>query len=241
MPGRSFPSTRSEVSPAVGTVVTRRNIILDAGVPRPRADLPLNPYQRHMGRECKMKIRGPKGRLLCRWCGIETKPPRITFCSETCVSEWRLRTDGTFARQLVLARDRGVCSCCGIDTLSLLPRIHTNWNDVFRVWADAQGFNGSLTESQRDQWQAHRREVVEKRDAARAEVDPGFVDALRSGRSDLWDADHILPVEHGGGQCGLSNYQTLCIVCHLKKNVEGHAKRSKKTQRRTGRRNYRKR
>lgn len=29
-----------------------------------------------------------------------------------------------------------------------------------------------------------------------------------------WEADHILPVSEGGGECGLDNYRTLCIPCH---------------------------
>jgi 5-methylcytosine-specific restriction endonuclease McrA len=38
---------------------------------------------------------------------------------------------------------------------------------------------------------------------------------LREGsRKSLWDADHILPVAEGGGQCDLSNMRTLCIRCH---------------------------
>lgn len=33
-------------------------------------------------------------------------------------------------------------------------------------------------------------------------------------RSSLWDADHILPVREGGGECDLSNIRTLCLPCH---------------------------
>ncbi|NYF79283.1 HNH endonuclease [Granulicella arctica] len=33
-------------------------------------------------------------------------------------------------------------------------------------------------------------------------------------RRSLWDADHILPVAEGGGQCDLSNLRTLCLPCH---------------------------
>jgi 5-methylcytosine-specific restriction endonuclease McrA len=29
-----------------------------------------------------------------------------------------------------------------------------------------------------------------------------------------WDADHIVPVHQGGGECGLDNYRTLCYRCH---------------------------
>lgn len=39
-------------------------------------------------------------------------------------------------------------------------------------------------------------------------------------RSTLWDADHIVPVADGGGECGLENYQTLCIQCHNKKSAK---------------------
>src|SRR5262249_53341517 len=34
------------------------------------------------------------------------------------------------------------------------------------------------------------------------------------GRKHLWDADHIVPVVEGGGECGLANMRTLCLKCH---------------------------
>jgi 5-methylcytosine-specific restriction endonuclease McrA len=34
------------------------------------------------------------------------------------------------------------------------------------------------------------------------------------GTGHLWQADHILPVAEGGGQCGLDNIRTLCTACH---------------------------
>ena len=33
-------------------------------------------------------------------------------------------------------------------------------------------------------------------------------------RKSLWDADHIVPVAEGGGECDLSNMRTLCLKCH---------------------------
>lgn len=33
-------------------------------------------------------------------------------------------------------------------------------------------------------------------------------------RKSLWDADHIVPVVEGGGECDLSNLRTLCLRCH---------------------------
>ncbi len=38
---------------------------------------------------------------------------------------------------------------------------------------------------------------------------------LRAGsRKTLWDADHIVPVVEGGGECDLENIRTLCLKCH---------------------------
>lgn len=39
-------------------------------------------------------------------------------------------------------------------------------------------------------------------------------DCIATGQ--LWEADHIVPVVEGGGECGLDNYRTLCIPCHKK-------------------------
>jgi len=33
-------------------------------------------------------------------------------------------------------------------------------------------------------------------------------------RRTLWDADHIVPVAEGGGECDLENMRTLCLKCH---------------------------
>jgi 5-methylcytosine-specific restriction protein A len=39
---------------------------------------------------------------------------------------------------------------------------------------------------------------------------------LHARRRSFWDADHILPVAEGGGECDLSNIRTLCLWCHEK-------------------------
>ena len=47
-------------------------------------------------------------------------PPgrRRTFCSEYCVTEWRMRSDPGFLRERVFQRDRGICAACGTDTVA---------------------------------------------------------------------------------------------------------------------------
>lgn len=63
--------------------------------------------------------KGDNGRPLCRWCGVETSPPRRTFCSDECVHQHKMRTNGQYLRRAVFARDNGVCGKCGVDTEEL--------------------------------------------------------------------------------------------------------------------------
>lgn len=50
------------------------------------------------------------------------------------------------------------------------------------------------------------------------------------GSSDFWEADHIVPVIEGGGECDLANYRTLCIPCHRKVTAELRARLAAKAQ-----------
>lgn len=68
-------------------------------------------------------VKGPSGRNLCRWCGTECAKPRQTFCSNTCIFEWRIRTSPSDLRRAVFTRDKGVCAGCGLDTEALLSEL----------------------------------------------------------------------------------------------------------------------
>lgn len=63
--------------------------------------------------------RGPGGNRLCRWCGTEVVKPRICWCSDGCVHEYRIRSHSGYARSQVRKRDKGICSECGLDTIKL--------------------------------------------------------------------------------------------------------------------------
>src|SRR5712692_6457226 len=45
-------------------------------------------------------------------------------------------------------------------------------------------------------------------------------------RKSLWDADHIVPVVEGGGECDLSNLRTLCLKCHRAVTAELRRRRN---------------
>lgn len=57
------------------------------------------------------------GKPLCRWCsGSIPSGRRRTFCSDNCVHEARIRSDGSYIRECIKKRDGGICADCGLDT-----------------------------------------------------------------------------------------------------------------------------
>lgn len=42
----------------------------------------------------------------------------------------------------------------------------------------------------------------------------------RISRKTLWDADHIVPVVEGGGECDLENLRSLCLICHRRQTAK---------------------
>lgn len=63
--------------------------------------------------------RGPNGERLCRWCKKQVPPPKLTFCGEACVHEWRLRTSPGYIRECLEERDKQVCALCKVDCKAL--------------------------------------------------------------------------------------------------------------------------
>ncbi len=125
--------------------------------------------------------RGP-----CRWCGGKTAGRRLTFCSDECVHQWKLRTDPGYLRERVFERDRGVCALCGLDTEALRR--------------DKRKLDFNARRRFEKEWGTRRR---------------------------LWDADHIVPVVEGGGECDLSNMRTLCLKCHREVTAELRRRRQR--------------
>ena len=66
-----------------------------------------------------------------------------------------------------------------------------------------------------------RKETPEARDILVRLGAPGIDRISHDG---VWDADHIVPVVEGGGECGLDNYRTLCLPCHRKVTAQLRAR-----------------
>lgn len=136
----------------------------------------------------------------CRWCGGTVKPPRRTWCSQTCVENYRIRAEPSYASHMVGERDGGVCRACGMDTGKLERVLRSISDKAPRAW--------DWTEGEKEA----RYAVI----WALRQIGIGRVSWPRR----LWERDHIVAVAEGGGSCGLDNYQTLCIPCHRAKTAE---------------------
>lgn len=95
------------------------------------ASSPLPPRKQQGGwADPKQLPVGPNGRPRCRKCQgeIAKGSGRRTFCSDSCVVEWKIRTQPEFAAERVLARDRGICALCSRDCEALYRKIRvTKW------------------------------------------------------------------------------------------------------------------
>lgn len=158
--------------------------------------------------EAKELLRGPNGRALCRNCDAEVPKGRRTFCSEGCVDDWASRHSPTLMRQRVFRRDNGMCALCGIDTTVLGKVLNMEWQRIKRAHTEQQ-----------------RRE--------RAEFRQRYRWFFR--RRTYWDADHIVPVVEGGGECTLANIRTLCVPCHQRvTKQQARDRASRRRQERVG-------
>lgn len=126
------------------------------------------------------------GYRCCRYCGGSIIPPKRTFCSSACIHEYRLRSSGSYLRDQVYLRDCGICAICGLDTKELAS---------------------TLSKMQLDD---PARDILLKQN----NIHLTRKIKLRKRGGGLWDADHIVQVQDGGGECGLENIRTLCIRCH---------------------------
>lgn len=168
----------------------------------------------------KPPYQGQKGK--CSWCGTEDLPKgRSSWCSQKCVDEYLMRSSSEFIRKKVYERDKGICAKCGCDANAEYRKWQTACQTarrlaerLIRMWENV-GQNRHLPHT--DEWK-YRNEIIRK-------YAPGN---WTGGRNNGWDADHIIPVAEGGGECDLSNYRTLCHPCHKIVTAELAARLAKK-------------
>lgn len=154
------------------------------------------------------------GNPLCRRCLGRIPYGRRIFCSDSCTHEWRLATSPEYLRSVVVERDNGICVACGFDGVSADYQINLLREQYIRACSNW----GSLD------WLHAKQQLEEllkvyRNQGFRFNPEQFFRPGSRKMRS-LWEADHIIAVAEGGGECDLDNVQTLCLRCHNRKSAE---------------------
>jgi len=136
------------------------------------------------------------------------------------------------------ASGRSLCRWCNLEVPKGRRTFCSDWCvEEWRVRSDPGYVREKILERDRgicaacgvDCLQAER-ELKRLRGASRLKafldwgLSPGFRAATRR---TLWDADHIIPVVEGGGECDLTNIRTLCLKCHRAATAELRERRRK--------------
>ncbi|CAG9466200.1 unnamed protein product [Pedinophyceae sp. YPF-701] len=144
--------------------------------------------------------------------GAFVESASLLVCGEGCFKVYLARCTTGGLRAQLGKLERGRCRLCGTNCRDLVSRLQ-----------------GITRYSHPTDWKERRRQVVKR-------VAPRFL-TMRSKKrlenllekaveGNAWEADHIVPVYEGGGECTVDNMRTLCIPCHERNTAEQAARRA---------------
>jgi 5-methylcytosine-specific restriction endonuclease McrA len=111
--------------------------------------------------------------------------------------------DPGYVRGKLYERDHGICTRCGIDCQAVRAAVRDMWDRV-ECQAERQKWIGGILRTTVAFFAEHN---------------------LERHRT-MWEAHHKIAVVEGGGECGLDNYETLCVWCHKRETRELARRRS---------------
>ncbi|PVU89896.1 hypothetical protein BB559_004886 [Furculomyces boomerangus] len=157
-------------------------------------------------------LRGPNGFALCRFCGKETHTMYNTFCGESCVKEFSVRTRPEEVRIRLFERDKGVCASCNFPANYWFTKIFKS-NSYKEVSLTLDALETEISPI----WKKKTKPLRNKNNWIRNYSDgTEKCTCVTSGM--FWEAAHIVDIQDGGGVCGLEGYRTLCVPCHEKES-----------------------
>lgn len=162
------------------------------------------------------------------------------FCSADCWSTFRMVTSGKYSRMQLFEIQLGVCQLCGFDMHTLYHKVSYgagcpvgNWSTCIDVRTRQvhrlEAVSLRTRALQESAWAKHHRALIAQ-DAPAPAAAQKLLNALnklisQQARDNIegvfWQADHIVPVVHGGGTAGLDNFRTLCLHCHREVIIHG--------------------
>ena len=159
------------------------------------------------------------GYFLCRLCKRPCTGADRHWCSEECLRNYLLMSDGNYVRGQLFERDHGICSECGVHAQQMNDALNRLKDDLLHPLL--MTIHPMIITTLRSEGWSN----------VKARGHGSYPDAIDF--TSCWEAHHIQSVEQGGGQCGLENYRTLCCVCHKRESArQAKARaRSRRTKR----------
>ena len=115
-------------------------------------------------------------------------------CSWKCHQELSSRVSGSAIRRQLFELEKGICTLCKRDMHAVFQRFkRLQPSDRVQELMRLHGFKVATSNS------AILQNPVE---------------------GHFWQADHVLPVAEGGGECSLHNIRTLCTPCHQRETAK---------------------
>lgn len=186
-------------------------------------------------RERAKRRKDEQGRVVCSCgCGRPPGKGRRTWCSQECVDRWMWANSPKFVREKLWERDKGVCAKCGVNAnreerRAKVANSSWAWNAKHgmeaRVWRFRRSNPGQWVVPKfllTDRWGFAQPRVAEARRSRLMAMEAAGWNVDRC--TSWWEADHIVPVAEGGGQCGPENYRTLCCRCHAEETKKLRAR-----------------
>lgn len=156
--------------------------------------------RRFANRDKDYPKRDEQGNRVCRFC--RRLLAKGVYCSKECHKEVDVRC-GFRLSSYMYKRDRSICADCGVDIRELDYALRDLlWKLKNQYYTQAPGRHFCRTNSSM----------------------PLFYDIIKQcGLGNNFKTTevfhHVVPVERGGGCCGLDNLVTLCARCHKKRHA----------------------
>eukprot|EP00750_Incisomonas_marina_P006400 INCI14533.1.p1 GENE.INCI14533.1~~INCI14533.1.p1 ORF type:complete len:656 (+),score=80.35 INCI14533.1:292-1968(+) len=120
--------------------------------------------------------------------GQSAAPWQSSYCSYACAKRQLVRLSGSEIRRQLFDMEKGICQICSLDA-------HSLWKQVLAV-------------------EPPERLALLQKHNFKVRAAGSILTSPKAG--DFWQADHIIPVSEGGGECDMDNFRTLCSKCHAK-------------------------
>lgn len=203
---------------------------------------------RHGAQWCRQRKR-------CCECGKPLTGRRTRWCSQECVDAYLVRADPSFARRAVFERDQGVCARCGLDAVAVREEVKDADRRAFARWLERwnrenpEGFMRDVLDPTKWAHLGYRRDYGPRTytgwspggrlhqrprgESCHALCRDERIPVLREHGLDAWwwrktfyDVNHKVAVVDGGGECGLENLETLCLICHVGETARQNEERA---------------